>query len=86
MWPIVMKLRFKYGARVSFGAVQAARKATGGTVASGNKRPLMVRVIHTLAKVKDAVLFGIPALTIFLVMLPTEQRYVDLFAVARKRT
>lgn len=85
VWPIVMKLRFKYGSRVSFGAVQAARKATGTTVVKPGKRPLMVSVVHALAKVKDAVLFGIPALVIFVVMLPSEKRYVDLFAIARKR-
>lgn len=86
VWPIVMKLRFKYGARFSIGAVQAARKATGDTVLRpGKKRPLLVRAIHLLAKLKDAVLFGIPALCIFIAMLGTEKRYVDLFAVARKR-
>ncbi len=87
MWPIVMKLRFRYGSRFSFGAVQAARKVAGDTAPhSGKKRPLIVRAVHLLAKVKDAVLFGVPALIIFIAMLPSEKRYVDLFAVARKRS
>lgn len=85
VWPIVMRLRFKFGSRFSFGAVQAARKATGNTIASGGKRPLFVRFVHVLAKVKDAMLFGIPALIIFIVMLLSEKRYVDLFAIAGKR-
>jgi len=85
VWPIVMKLRFKYGSKLSFGAVQAARKATGSTVVKPGKRPLTVSVVHALAKMKDAVLFGIPALIIFIAMLPSEKRYVDLFAIARKR-
>lgn len=86
IWPIVMKLRFKYGSRFSFGAVRAAREAAGDTTpVPGKKRPLIVRAVHALAKVKDAVLFGVPALIIFLTMLGSEKRYVDLFAVARLR-
>ncbi|MBI4093548.1 class I SAM-dependent methyltransferase [Candidatus Kaiserbacteria bacterium] len=87
VWPIVMKLRFKYGSRFSFGAVYAARMATGDTVPRPSlKRPMLVRVVHLLAKAKDAVFFGIPALIIFIAMLPGEKRYVDLFAIARKRS
>ncbi len=87
VWPIVMKLRFKYGSRFSLGAVQAARKISGDIVPRpGASRPLLVRAIHLLAKAKDAVLFGIPAFIIFIAMLPSEKRYVDLFAIARKRS
>jgi SAM-dependent methyltransferase len=86
VWPVVMKLRFKYGKAFSFNAVTAARKSVGGSDAATGKRPLRVRVIHSLAKIKDAVLFGIPALIIFIAMLPFPQRYIDLFAIARLKT
>ncbi len=87
IWPIVMKLRFKYGKYFSFGAVSVARKvaAESGSITTGTKRPLLVRLVHFVAKAKDIVLFGLPALIIFIAMLPTSKRYVDLFAIARKR-
>ncbi|MDP3645511.1 MAG: class I SAM-dependent methyltransferase [bacterium] len=85
IWPIVMKLRFKYGNWSSLGAVNVARRASGNTITSPRKRPGLVRAVHLLAKTKDAVLFGIPAFFIWLVMLPTPKRYIDLFAIARMR-
>jgi len=86
IWPIVMKLRFKYGTRLSFGAVHAARRAAGeeGAGRAGRKRPFLVRAVHMLAILKDAVIFGLPALLIWLVMLPSPSRYVDLFCIAKK--
>ncbi|MDO8521811.1 MAG: class I SAM-dependent methyltransferase [bacterium] len=85
VWPIVMKLRFKFGAWVSFGAVSAARRTVGDVVARPGKRPLLVRVVHIFAKIKDGLIFGLPALVIWLVMIPSPSRYVDLFAIARLR-
>jgi SAM-dependent methyltransferase len=85
-WTIVMKLRFKYGSNVSFGAVSAVRKSVGDKPQTPGKRPLAVRAVHTLAKIKDAVLFGVPAALIWVAMIPTAKRYDDLFAIARLRS
>ncbi len=86
IWPIVMKLRFRYGKKFSFGAVTVARKATSNGSAGGpGKRPFLVQLVHMLARIKDAVLFGIPATLIWLAMIPTPKRYFDLFAIARLR-
>lgn len=87
IWPIVMKLRFRYGKWASFGAVSAARRhlVREETPTARTRRPVLMRSVHMLAKLKDLVLFGLPALVIWLVMLPTAKRYVDLFAIARKR-
>ncbi len=85
IWPIVMKLRFKYGKWASFGAVSAVRKSVGTLTASVGTQPLPVRLVHIIAQLKDAVLFGIPATIIFVAMLPFPQRYIDLFAIARMR-
>lgn len=85
IWPIVMKLRFKYGAWASFGAVSAVRKSVGDAGIAVGGRPFSVRLVHLLAKMKDALLFGIPATIIYIAMLPLPQRYVDLYAIARMR-
>ncbi len=85
VWPIVMKLRFKYGTRLSFGAVSAVRRTVSPGGVSPGARPLAVRAVHSLAKLKDALIFGLPALIIWLAMIPTPRRYVDLFAIARMR-
>lgn len=86
LWSIVMKMRFKYGTYFSFGAVNAVRKSVGDVVAKPGGRPFSVRLVHTLAKMKDAILFGIPATIIYVCMMPFPQRYIDLFAIARKRS
>ncbi len=85
LWTITMKLRFKYGRRLSFGAVSSVRKSVGDRVMQPGKRPLLVRLVHALAKTKDAVLFGVPAAIIYLAIIPTSKRYDDLFAIARLR-
>ena len=41
-------------------------------------------VASALAKAKDAVLFGIPALLTWLALLPSEKRYTTLYLIARK--
>ncbi len=86
IWPIILKLRFKYGRAVSFGAVSAARKAAGPSSGAPGKKTLLVRLVHIAAKMKDMILFGIPALIIFTAMLPTPKRYIDLFCIAQKKS
>jgi SAM-dependent methyltransferase len=85
IWTLVMKLRFKYGRSMSFGAVNAVRQTVGDVGARQGNRPLLVRLVHALAKTKDAVLFGIPAVIIWTAMLPFSSRYYDLYAIARMR-
>ncbi len=85
IWPIIMKLRFRYGNWSSLGAVNVARKASGNSSAGPRNRPLLVRLVHIAAKAKDIILFGLPALIIWLVMLPSPKRYIDLFAIAKMR-
>ena len=86
LWTLVMKMRFKYGENLSFDVVRTVRRTVGDTQVRQGKRPLIVRTVHALAKVKDAILFGIPAIVVWLYMLPSRRRYYDLFAVARKRS
>lgn len=81
---IILKLRFKYGKKLSFGAVRAVRSNLNDSGTTKGNRPLLVRVVHLLAKMKDGILFGIPAIIIWLVMLPSSRRYATLYAIARK--
>ena len=75
---IILKLRFKFGKSVSMGLVQkTAVKAGSGSHA--------VRTVSFLAKVKDTVLFGIPAICIWLYLLPSRRRYIGLYVLARLR-
>lgn len=86
IWNIVIRLRFMYGKRLSFGAVRAVRNSIKDTSTARKERPFLVRAVHMLAKLKDGLLFGLPAVIIWLVMLPFPQRYITLSAIARKNT
>lgn len=87
---IIIKLRFRFGAYVSFNIVgkaakrAAARDATKGGAASALAAPpYSVRLLHVAARLKDWLLFGIPALMMWLWLLPQSGRYTTLFAIAR---
>jgi SAM-dependent methyltransferase len=86
LWPIILKLRFRYGRLFSFGAVDVVRRSleTGSGKRMQKRKSLLVRATEFLAKVKDACLFGLPAILIWLAMLPTPRRYRTLYAIARK--
>jgi SAM-dependent methyltransferase len=86
IWNIIMRLRFKYGNKLSFGAVRAVRSTIKDTDIPRRKRPLVVRVVHALAKSKDTIFFGPPALIIWVAMLLSSSRYVTLYAIARKNS
>jgi hypothetical protein len=82
---IIVKLRFKYGRRTSIGLVNAVRaKTSGSTSMSNGKSSPIVRLARFVAAAKDAMLFGIPAIIIWIALLPSSQRYLTLYAIARK--
>jgi len=87
---IVMKLRFKYGNMFSLGLVNKVRQSFDVGIKSGTSKKqtaptLKIKIIHNLAKIKDAAIFGIPALVIWLVLLFTPKRYTGLFVIARRK-
>jgi SAM-dependent methyltransferase len=84
IWNIVIRLRFRYGKRVSFGAVGAVRRSLEDSGATRARRPLLVGAVHLLAKLKDGLFFGLPAILIWLAMLSSPRRYATLYAIARK--
>jgi len=86
---VVTKLRVKYGRRFSFGLVQkvkdsAIRSTLVSSKTSTTKPILKIRIIHTLAKTKDILLFGIPAFIIWTGFLFTKKRYTDLVLIAQR--
>lgn len=90
---LIMKLRFKYGAWASFNMVsrvgtQSTSPMSASKPAAGHspKKSFRVRAVHGLAKTKDAVLFGIPAVVLWLALLPSRKRYTDIFLVAQVAT
>ncbi len=84
---LIVKLRFLYGTAFSFGLVDKTKRAlrNDGHIHIGSPKERVISVTATLASMKDAVLFGIPAIIIYLVMLPTRKRYISLYCIARKR-
>jgi SAM-dependent methyltransferase len=82
---LILKLRFRYGKKFSFGLVDRARaQDTASPVSRPGTKTFKLRAVQLLAKTKDAVLFGIPALAIYLYMLPGRSRYITLYAIAQK--
>ncbi|MBP9711146.1 MAG: class I SAM-dependent methyltransferase [Candidatus Pacebacteria bacterium] len=80
---IILKLRFRFGRKLSVGLVKKVRNAEGGTNPA-RSRALLIAA-QAAAQIKDAILFGLPALVIWLTLLPTKKRYIGLYAIARKK-
>lgn len=83
---LILKMRFRYGKHFSVGLVRAVKNSVqekSGRAPSGIRK-FKIRMAENLAKVKDAVLFGLPALAIYLWMLPGTERYLSLYVIAQK--
>lgn len=86
---IVLKLRFKYGRWLSFNLVNRVKKSVQvksakSQITTEHRLSGKVRLISTLAKIKDWLIFGLPALLIWLWLLVTNRLAVGLVAVAQK--
>lgn len=81
---VLMKIRFKFGGYFSFNLVgkQKERGKEGKT--SGAHKNIKIVTLHVLARMKDWILFGLPAIIIWFVLLPTRKKYVSLYAIAQK--
>ena len=84
--PILLKLRFRFGSLFSIGLVKHVKQSvkTGDGRAPSGMRRAKVRTAEFLARTKDTILLGIPALIIYLSMLPTPRRFITLFVIAEK--
>ena len=84
---LVSKLQRKYGKYFSFNIIgklkDRARKEGGIKLGSAAERN--IATAHKLARIKDVVIFGFPALIIWLAMLFSSKRYIGLFVIAGKK-
>jgi SAM-dependent methyltransferase len=85
---IILKLRFRFGKHLSFnvvGKAKAAVRQSGQPVRAGTSNERRIQNLERLAAIKDAILYGIPALCIWFAMLPTSRRYITLYCIAKKK-
>lgn len=80
---ITLKIRFKYGKQFSLGLVRKVQMAAQSSTALAQEQK-QVKAVRILATMKDLILFGIPALLIWVVLLPTQKRYTDVYLVAER--
>lgn len=81
---ILMKLRFKYGKFFSFNLV---RRLKSGEVHKNSDKVHKVKKVYKvllLARIKDWIIFGIPAIFIWLSIFFSRKRYASLYAIAQK--
>jgi len=87
---VVLKLRFKYGRWFSFNLVNRVKKSnptlnvkhsTSGHRVSTTK----IKLITVLAKIKDWLIFGLPALVIWSWLVITRRATIGLVAIAQKQ-
>ncbi|MBT4209332.1 MAG: class I SAM-dependent methyltransferase [Candidatus Komeilibacteria bacterium] len=83
---ILMKLRFRYGKFFSFNLVGKIKqsKRSDNKIELNSSSEKMITKVHILARIKDLIIFGLPALLIWLAMLPFKKRYVTLYVIAQK--
>lgn len=83
---ILMKLRFRYGKFFSFNLVGKIKKnkRAGNKIEINSSSEKMISKVHTLARIKDLIIFGLPTLFIYLAILPFKKRYVTLYIIAQK--
>lgn len=83
---IALKLKHRFKIPVTLGLMKKMqeKEAKGGEKNTGKKYSLKYRVFAVAAKLKDLVLFGIPAVFVWLVYLPSRKRYIGLYAIAKK--
>ena len=86
--PILMKLRFRYGRFFSFnlvGKYKDRQRAAEKKILPAGQAHQTVKKLQLLARIKDWLIFGLPALIIWLVMLPGAKRYLNLYVIAQKK-
>lgn len=84
---IVNKLSRKYGKYTSFNVVRRFKNKMrkNGKIELGSNVEKNIHMVHNLARIKDRIVFGVPAFLIWLAMLFTSKRYITLFVIARKK-
>lgn len=85
-WFILMKVRFRYGKNLSFNVVKKVQTGKDKFLSSDASIFNIEKMLHTAARIKDLVLFGIPAVFIWLYFLCKRSKYIGLFVLAQKKS
>lgn len=85
LYYVALKFRFRYGKWASFGVVGKMKRMekVGAGASRAATASARVSFIHFAAKAKDIALFGMPALLLWLLLLPSRKRYTDFYVIAR---
>jgi len=82
---MALKFKFRYGMWSSLGLVKSVKGKSSSSEGSQSVSNSTVSFVQRVAKAKDLILFGIPALLLWTALLPFSARYTDFYAIARKR-
>lgn len=85
LYYIVMKLKFRYGAWTSIGLIQKVQAASVSSTDHAKKSSGRIAMLRAVAQLKDGMLFGLPALVLWIALLPTRRRYTDLYVIAQAK-
>jgi len=83
---ILMRLRFRFGRHFSFNLVgkQKEKERKNGTGSANAYVSKKIKILHGLARIKDWLLFGLPALIIWLIIMPAPKKYISVYIIAQK--
>ena len=84
---LILKLRFRYGKYVSFNLVSRIRnilKKSAGEVRAHTHEAQVVKNVSRLAEIKDALIFGLPALALWVILFISRKGCVTLYAIAQR--
>jgi hypothetical protein len=83
---LLMKVKFKAGRFGSLGLVGKLQRAEVAKAPSQRSKPSWkVRALRRAARAKDTVLFGLPALALWLWLRGTRQHRIAMYVLARIR-
>ena len=86
LMPIFTRLMRRYAKFFSFNLVgKYKEKVRRENILIGGKIEKKINAIHGLAKIKNWLIFGLPTLIIWILMLPTSKRYVNLYVIAQEK-
>lgn len=88
---LVLKIKWKYGKWFNFGLVGKVKQKEAkevyineqGNISYIPNQTTKVKLIHLAAKIKDYVIFGIPAALYWFYLLPQRSRYTDMVIFAK---
>lgn len=88
---IVLKLKWKYGWFFQFGFVGKVKQKQStetyinkqGKTSFISKKSMKIKLFETVAKMKDYLIFGIPAIAVWLYLFATKKIYTDQIVIAR---